>query len=67
MPRGPERRDELLEQMKQPTYEDDVRATAVWLRRKAERGARVEISAHYACWIANRLENHADDVERSKG
>ena len=69
MPRGPEqKRDELRRQLESPTYEQELRGTAHWLRAKADAAEKkVEISPEYARWIACRLENHADDVEMNRG
>jgi hypothetical protein len=66
-----ERRN-AVEQMNQPAYEEEVRGAANWLRKKADGvfgipTISVMISPEYARWIAERLENHADDVQHNHG
>lgn len=70
--RGPKNRDELLEQMRQPTYEEELRSAAKFLRAKAAGVMGVPvigvmISADYAKRIAGWLEVHAADTERNRG
>lgn len=61
-----------VEQLEQPTYEEELRSSAHWLRRKAAGVPGIPVlgvlvSPEYAIWIARRLENHADDVEGNRG
>ncbi len=61
-----------VDQIEQPTYEQEVRGAATWLRKKADGfldlpSFAVTLSPDFARWIAQRLDNHADDVELRHG